>query len=77
MLINNDLVLTLKKKETLILIIKYIHTCNLSLWKNKHSTKGIIIIINIRKVKKKTNNYYHELYSNIVNIYLNTNNVII
>ena len=39
-----------------------------------HSIKGIII--NIRQEKKKTNNYYHEPYSNIVNIYLNTNNVI-
>ena len=27
--------------------------------------------------KKKTNNYYHEPNSNIVNIHLNTNNVII
>ena len=40
-----------------------------------HTTKGILI--NIRQEKKKTNNYYHEPYSNIVNIYLNTNNVII
>ena len=40
-----------------------------------YSTKGIII--NIRQEKKKTNNYYHESYSNIVNIYLNTSNVII
>ena len=75
MLIHNNLVLALKKKETLILIIIYIHTCDVSLWKDKNLTKGIII--NIRKEKKKTNNYYHELYSNIVNIYLNTNNVII
>ena len=36
-----------------------------------HSTKGIII--NIRQRKKKTNNYYHEPYSNTVNIYLSTN----
>ena len=40
-----------------------------------HSTKGILI--NIRQEKKKTNNFYHEPYSNTVIIYLNTNNVII
>ena len=38
-----------------------------------HSSKGIII--NIRQEKK--NKDYHEPYSNMVNIYLNTNNVTI
>ena len=31
-----------------------------------NTTKGIII--NIRQEKKKTNDYYHEPYSNIVDI---------
>ena len=39
-----------KKEENFNTYHKYIHTCDVSLWK-KHSTKGIII--NIRKEKKK------------------------
>ena len=58
-------------KEIHFFQMKFIYSQTFSM----HSTNGIII--NIRQEKKKTNNYYHELYSNIVNIYLSTNIVII